>query len=127
MSTRFNDGDKIHYNDMKPTDRVRLYCADIGYPDVAIDTTHKEIMDGLSYSKKECNDILPLVKIALMNKNIEKMYNEKGNEWKDFCNDVTIYYVCRYVIYGTIIPICAINPVDDDNNHMLKNLTSDMD
>jgi hypothetical protein len=107
----FNDGDKIDVDSMKPTDTVRLDCKDIGYPGVAIDTTHQEIMEMLSEPKKECRAILPQVKRALMNKDIDKMYNEKGEEWQDFCNDVALYYTCRMVVYGTIIPICAVNGI----------------
>lgn len=109
----YNVGDKIDADHVNDDAEILLDCAEIGYSHTAIRTTHKDIMNMLSQSVDECKLIIGRVRNALKNKDVPKMYREQSEEWKNFCDDVAIYYVCRFKVFGKMIPVC-IEPKYDD-------------
>lgn len=110
----YNVGDKIDADHVNDDDEILVDCAQIGYSDTAIRTTHGEIKQQLlSESIDDCKLIIGRVRNALKNKDVPKMYREQSEEWKNFCDDVVIYYICRFKVFGTMIPIC-IGPKYDD-------------
>jgi hypothetical protein len=103
----------VRSEDVNDTDIILLNASDVGYSDVLVETTHRDIMKMVNEPLNDCKKIMPRVAKALRNKNTNKMFAEKGKEWKDFCNDVAIYYVCRFKIYGTLIPIVKMTVEHD--------------
>ena len=102
----------VHAENVNDDAIILLDASGAGYSDVAVETTHGDIMNMVNEPLDKCKQILPQVAKALRNKNVAKMFAEKGQEWKDFCDDVAIYYACRFKVYGTLIPICK--PVGHD-------------
>ena len=105
-SATCNDKEHVRAENVNDDAIILLDASGAGYPDVAVQTTHREIMNMVNATLDECKQVLPQVTQALRNKNIDKMFAEKGEEWKDFCDDVAIYYACRFKVHGTLIPIC---------------------
>ena len=111
-NTTYNK-DRIRADEVNVNDKIYVDAAQVGYKGVMIQTTHGDIMNMVNERRKDCKMILPNVWKALKNKNIDAMYATQGEEWKNFCDDVVIYYACRFKVHGTLIPICK--PVVQDD------------
>jgi hypothetical protein len=79
--------------------------ADCFKPDVFVQTTRthiKELMD--MTTKNDAKIIFPQVWGALKNTNTDTVYARGGEEWDNFMEDILIYYVCRFKLFGTPMP-----------------------
>jgi len=108
----FNDDDFIY------VDAFRLLGKE-----VVVRTTNK-------YIKDACDDISKIEKKQLINMcnnvyrdiistNIDAIYNNK-KKWGDFCDDVVLLHIYRYLLHNKYIPIRKT--VSDDFQNRLDNL-----
>jgi len=79
--------------------------ADCFKPDVIVQTTHKEIKKIMNdISKNDAKTIFPQVWGALKNTDTDTAYARGGKEWDNLMEDIIIYYVCRFKLFGTPMP-----------------------
>ena len=88
---------------------IYLSGVDVGKPDVVVKTK------GASF-KKLCNDITK--EQATLNfkevwRNIkavdtDKAFAEQGEEWSNLCDDIALFYACRYILFKMPAPV--VNP-----------------
>jgi hypothetical protein len=100
------NGDGIVIDDKDIPETLYIAGADCFKEDVIVKTTGKEVkdlMDGTS--KDEAKVIFPSVWNTIKNANTDKLYARGGKAWANFCNDIIIYYVCRYKLFGTPMPM----------------------
>ena len=106
----------VRAEDVNLDDKVYIHAGELGYKDVIIQTTHREIMEALEVPVSECKKMMPIARKMFQNKNIESMYATKDKEWINFCNDIVLYYVYRFKVHGKLIPICELGckPIEND-------------
>jgi len=94
--------------DPSKTDNVRVSGADIGHPDVVVDTTGEYIQGMIRLAlKKKRMDVLLCMKHLdkkLQGCNTDELYKQGGDKWKDFCSDIVDYYCFRYRVFKTPMP-----------------------
>jgi hypothetical protein len=78
---------------------------DAFHPDVIVQTTSSELNHMLqTTSKEEAKLLFPLVWSAIKNVEPSILHGRGGKAWSNFCSDIILYYVCRYQLFGTLIP-----------------------
>ena len=102
----------LKFEDVKDDDEIIVDASEMGYSEVAVKTTHKEIMEMYNSPEKECKICMRGAWKATRNVDIETIIND-DERWGNFCNDVVIYFACRYKLKGILIPICVL-PVSND-------------
>ena len=79
--------------------------ADCFKPDVFVQTTHAHIKELMEMTtKNDAKIIFPQVWGALKNTNTDTVYARGGEDWDNFMEDILIYYVCRFKLFGTPMP-----------------------
>jgi hypothetical protein len=87
-------------------ERIFLSGKDCFLPDVLVSTTRKEIEDMVNTtSKADAKIIFPRVWNAIKKIDTDAVYRRGGADWNNLMNDVLIYYVCRYRLFGTPMPM----------------------
>lgn len=74
-------------------------------PDVFVQTTHKHIKDLMEMTtKNDAKRIFPQVWNVLKNTDTDTVYARGGGDWDNLMEDIIIYYVCRFRLFGTPMP-----------------------
>jgi hypothetical protein len=55
--------------------------------------------------KKDARIVFPQVWNAIKNVDVDALYAAGGQPWIDFMSDIACFYVCRYHLFGSHIPI----------------------
>ena len=85
--------------------------ADVFCPDVVVRTTKKEITEMMNeFSADDCRKVFPQVWKVIKNTNTDALYTAGGRPWANFMEDILIYYVCRFKLFGTPIPCIVDDP-----------------
>jgi len=75
-------------------------------PDVVVRTTMECIRRNMEQiSKEEARLTFTTIWNAIKNVNTDELYAEQGERWQDLMDDIVLYYVCRYKIFGTAFPV----------------------
>jgi hypothetical protein len=92
------------------------------FKDFFIKSNTNDVQDCLDLFRKKDNLISIYRKII---KNLFRYSDEElscsvneGNKYNDWCNDVILYYCCRYLLYNKPIPIFRIesdNTIESEN------------
>ena len=100
------------------TDKIILSCCEISEQlnDFFVETTHKEICTVVDYVNSQSNEMVKYIEKRALN-NLTKhkrcclitLFKAQNKIYQNFCNDVAIYYVCRYKLKREKIPIIEIN------------------
>ena len=102
-------GDGVVMNDVSGAvmnGEVVLHGHDAFHPDVLIRTTRKEIEDVMEamadegYAKWCFRQSWDRIKKV----NTDDLYKEGGAKWKDFLDDIVVYYCARYKVFGKPMP-----------------------
>jgi tRNA U34 5-methylaminomethyl-2-thiouridine-forming methyltransferase MnmC len=113
-SSKCSDLEHIKSEDVKDNEYVFLDCEEMGYKTVAVRAKHKDILDVLKETKENCMRSMLSALKHTRNVDIDKIYNENGQAWQDFCDDVAIYYAARFKVTNKLIPICKMPENDLD-------------
>lgn len=94
-----------------------LMCGEINprFKDYMVKTTHEEIKDMIEGFQR---DPVPLVLHVFSStyrsltqytdEEVSDHYNNQTQEWRDWCNDVALFYAARLVLLKKYIPITQI-------------------
>ena len=86
---------------------------------VVVQTTRKYIKELMDMTtKNDAKIIFPQVWGALKNTDTDTVYARGGEEWSNFMDDIIIYYVCRFKLFGTPMPMVEehLIPQSQKNN-----------
>ena len=86
-------------------DTILISGHDAYHPNVGVRTTKKKLLKLLSQPKNEAIIVFTSVWEVIKNANVDKLYRLGGKAWSDFCEDIVIYYACRFILFGTPIPV----------------------
>lgn len=110
----FRDGGETSILPIRTTDgtvlddipeQLTLSGHDAFHPDVAVQTTRQELERMLdTITKDEACVMFPRIWAAIKNIDAGALYRRGGKRWNNFCNDIVIYYVCRNILFGKLIP-----------------------
>jgi hypothetical protein len=109
------------YETQNPDEKIYVSCGTIHerFKEYVIQTTHKEVIDSINSFKNETNEVNKRVfkniytSIVQYDKNkLHQLYLNKDEDWNNFCNDVLLFYTCRFVLFGEKMYI----PILDRNN-----------
>jgi hypothetical protein len=83
-----------------------VFGRDAGHPDVIVQTTSGEIEDVLvDLTMERAKSVFPQIWNNIKNVNTDMLYNKRGQEWTDFCNDLILFYCYRTVLFKSPIPV----------------------
>jgi hypothetical protein len=87
---------------------------DAGFPDLVVKTDEKTLRGLLSKSKNksDAKQVFGQVWRAIKDVQIDELYQRRGEDWQNFCDDIVIFMCCRQNLFGTPIPVCANPPTD---------------
>lgn len=85
---------------------------DAGFPELVVKTDEKFLRFAIKQSKVKVKQVFGSVWRAIKDVKLEEVYAKGGKDWENFTSDVLIFLCCRYVLFGTPIPICANPPTD---------------
>lgn len=109
---------------------VTLSCAEIGFPNIVIQTAHENLMCAISHIRNSrpkqatlfafmsiCDALKKYTEeeaIGLCKDNHERVSRgAPGNlAWQNFCDDVCLWWAARYVIFGVPIRLVAGESTD---------------
>lgn len=103
----------------KPFQSVIVVCADIHprFKEYLVRATHNEIVQVCSIYKKQTveNNKLSFLKVSRRlfqydDDTLDRHYREKTQQWREWCDDVVLFYAVRYILLGRMMPITN----DDD-------------
>jgi len=95
-----------------------LSCAQIHerFKEYAVKTTHTEMKAIIELAMRQAREeqmfIFRSIFRALVKYTDEELnthYNNKDKEWQDWCNDVALFYVYRFVLLHKLIPIFKVD------------------
>ena len=79
--------------------------ADCFKPDVFVQTTYTQIKELMrTTSREEAKIIFPQVWNVLKNTDTDVVYARGGEDWDNLMQDIIIYYVARFKLFGTPMP-----------------------
>jgi hypothetical protein len=85
-----------------------ITAEDIGFKDVIVQTTKKEIdvLINRAYTrgKDKCIDIFKSIWNNIKNVDVDKIYHEGGINWNNFMNDIVLFYVYRFIVLNKPMP-----------------------
>ena len=88
------------------------------YEDIIVSTTKKVIEDCLkeieSSSKEDKLFFLYKSRKCAREVDIDEIYNDGGQKWRNFCDDVLIYYCLRFILFDMHFPIIRLSQEDKD-------------
>ncbi len=99
--------------DSECPDRLTISGADAFHPDVFIKTTRQEldqVMDEITLDIAK--RILPNVWRAIKAADKDAIYRRGGKKWDDFCNQIVLYYIARFRVFG--LPFPMVELVEED-------------
>jgi hypothetical protein len=101
------NGDGFVLNEANPIpETLFISGADCFKDDVIVQTTRKEIMDLMDMtSKDDAKAIFPKVWGVIKNTDTDTVYTRGGKAWANYMQDIIIYYVCRFKLFGTPMPM----------------------
>jgi hypothetical protein len=93
-------------------------CADVGFPDMFIRTTDEEVQMTLHLLKNDKQQAKTVMVAALIHLThikrtgtLDHIYTDTNRKtWQDFCDDIVVFYIARYVLYGKQIPLVSQPP-----------------
>jgi hypothetical protein len=98
--------DGVLIDEKQLTGCILISGADCFHPDVAIRTTMKIINETMEMmTKDEAKIIFPSVWNAIKNVNTDTLYRRGGKAWSNFMDDIVLYYVARFKLFGSPMPI----------------------
>ena len=101
-------GKVMNLDDYPMTGVIDLSGADVFCPDVVVRTTVAEIKNLMrDMSKNEAKNLFPQVWNAIKTVNTDELYARGGQKWTDFMNDILLYYVARFKIFNTPMPMIS--------------------
>ena len=89
-----------------------------GVEGITIQTTHEQVMDSIKEAEKLTEEeqkevyrsvIRALMEAVLDRRAFDRIYEENGETWQDFCNDLLIGYTLRFKLFQKEIPICQMS------------------
>jgi hypothetical protein len=87
---------------------------DAGFPDLVVKTDEKTLRGLLTRSKNksDAKQVFGSAWKAIKGVQIDELYQRRGEDWQNFCDDIVIFLCCRQILFGTPIPV-AMNPPTD--------------
>ena len=82
----------------------------LGYKDVIVETPNEDVVSGVERmmaDKEAAKACFVGAWKATRDLNIPEMFAEKGEKWENFCDDVVLFAVARFVLFGKHIPLVA--------------------
>jgi hypothetical protein len=108
MPLKFGDGVMLYDADSKGK-TIYVSGRDVFLPDVTVKTSYDEFLQQIKTTTKgQATHIFPQVWNNIKNVDVDKLYEEQGQAWTDLCNDIVIYYVCRYKLFNTPAPVVKV-------------------
>jgi len=111
------------YSKIKPTKKFVIDCGDISpkYCNYFINVSKKDIIDGIKRTEKSSMMEIKIVFGSCLKEILKyeqsilhQHYMDKTEDWKNWCNDIVIYYICRKKIFGKPIPISCFDESNDN-------------
>ena len=82
------------------------------FADFAVKTTHKEVGEAVMLYKKEGKELQKFIYLRTLlrmtqwsNEQLTQHHHRNSKEWGQFCDDVLDFYVVRFILMETPIPI----------------------
>jgi hypothetical protein len=102
-----------------PSEVLIISCESIGFKDAIVKTTDGETLDAMNRceSSRELTQSVFIGTLRNFNR-IKKvgvfhqLCQENGKPWKDFCDDVLLYFAARCVLHGKPFPIVQVRQFD---------------
>lgn len=119
--SRYMDGEQIEDRIATISGHILLACEVEGIKGVAVATTHAELEDLMIGFTKKKNEARACFEGALRNITryrsgtndlTDQLYEQGGQEWENFLQDLKIYYCARAVLFQRPIPILGNVPRD---------------
>jgi len=110
---RSSDGDAIPIkwgggqhtpNKMWRNKMVRVSGRDAGHEQVTIITKFSTIQKWCKMNKRDAAQTFKSTWECLKNVDVPKIYNEMGEDWKHFCDDLILFYCARFVLFNVPVP-----------------------
>lgn len=94
-----------------PASQMYLYGEEAGFPLVLVKYDWKiydDFVNSISKTsaRKVFGQVWPILKKTTMD-DVAAWSEEGGQEWSDFCDDIAIFYACRFVLFGTPVPLAS--------------------
>ena len=91
--------------------KVYLSGKDVGYEDVLVETDFNELTKTMkSMTKQQATGVFKGTWENLKNIDVDKIYREQGEAWKNFCDDIALFYSARFVLFNVPAPATLQRP-----------------
>ena len=84
---------------------------DSKFSNFAVRTPRKQFEDFFDELQADLNED-PLIYTRISNavcqytrRQLKIMFRRQNKKWDDWCNDVSLYFACRYILFGEVIPV----------------------
>jgi len=105
----FTVGQMLQESDFAADELVTIDCAPYGYPECGIQSPNSQIAAMIKelqqLPKSAAKKMYLKVKKNLTGIDIDKAYDEQGQVWKNFCDDIAIRAALELVLFKTLIPL----------------------
>ena len=118
-----NVGGGVMATEADLTGDILISGADCFHPDVMVRTNMKTINETMEMTKDEAKITFPQVWNAIKNVNTDALYRRGGRAWSNFMDDILIYYVARFKLFGTPMPMVKDERVNEKLNASGKRRT----
>jgi hypothetical protein len=118
---------KLTFDDLEKDENVYVHAEQITGHALLIKTTNSKIKDLLKDFEKDsrketiyiCNSAYHCIK----SQNIDDIY-KNPILFENYCTDVIIVYVARYILYGSVIPITPFDCISKEKQEEFNKLQS---
>ena len=91
--------------------KVYLSGKDVGYEDVFVETDYDYFTKTMKkMTKKDATMLFKATWDCLKNIEVDKIYREQGEAWRNFCDDIVLFYCARFVLFNIPAPATLDNP-----------------
>jgi hypothetical protein len=91
--------------------KVYLSGKDVGYEDVLVETDFNNFTKTMkNMTKEQATGVFKGTWENLKNIDVDKIYQEKGEAWGNFCDDIMLFYCARFVLFKVPAPASLQRP-----------------
>lgn len=102
----------------KENEEYFISGADVGLPEVRVSTNGKYIHTMIKFAeKKKRMEVLRIMKsldAKIRASDVDALYTQGGDSWRDFCSDIVDYYCFRFRVFKIPMPVCITEPESKD-------------
>lgn len=95
----------------KKDETIFVSGVDVGFPEVRVSTTGEYVNTMIHFAEKrkrmQTLMLLKQLEIKLRSADVDALYQQGGDAWKDFCSDIVDFYCFRFRVFKIPMPVCV--------------------